>query len=74
MKAKTIAVKEILVEKYDGEKITFWYEDYDDGHKIRVTMNVLESIGKITQHIFPKGFKTVKSMMKNRIVIGRECQ
>jgi len=54
------AIAEYRIEEYDGDNITFWYEDHDDGHKIRVTMNVLEFIGKITQHIVPKGFKTVR--------------
>jgi len=54
------AIAEYRIEEYDGERITFWYEDHDDGHKIRVTMAVLEFIGKITQHISPKGFKTVR--------------
>ncbi len=66
------AIAEYRIEKYDGEKVTFWYEDHDDGHKIRVTIGVLEFIGKITQHICPKGFKTVRryglySRRKNKI-------
>jgi len=54
------AIAEYRVEKYDREKVTFWYKDHDDGQKVRVTMGVLEFIGKITQHISPKGFKTVR--------------
>lgn len=66
------AIAEYRIEEYVGEKITFWYEAHDDGHKIRVTMDVLEFIGKVTQHIMPKGFKTVRryglySRRKNRI-------
>ncbi|KZL88456.1 IS91 family transposase [Clostridium magnum] len=54
------AIAEYRIEEYDGDNVTFWYEDHDDGHKTRVSMNVLEFIGKITQHIVPKGFKTVR--------------
>lgn len=54
------AIAEYRIEKYDGEQVTFWYKDHDDGNKVRVTMNVLEFIGKITQHIAPKGFRMVR--------------
>lgn len=54
------AIAEYRIEEYDGEKVTFWYEDYNDGKKVKITMNGLEFIGKITQHIVPKGFKTVR--------------
>ncbi|MFT8340896.1 transposase [Clostridium beijerinckii] len=48
------------------------YKDHDDGHKVVVTTGVLEFIGKITQHIAPKGFRTVRrygvySRTKNKI-------
>jgi len=66
------AIAEYRIEKYDGDKINFWYADHDDGHKVRVTMGAVEFIGKITQHISPKGFKTVRryglySRRKNKI-------
>jgi len=54
------AIAEYRIEAYDGKKVTFWYEDHDDGEQIRVTLDVLEFIGKITQHIHSKGFKTVR--------------
>lgn len=54
------AIAEYRIETYDGEKITFWYESHDDGHKVRVTLNVMEFIGRTTQHILPKGFRTVR--------------
>ena len=54
------AIAEYRIEEYDGDKVTFWYEDHDDGKRVKVTMDVLEFIGKITQHIVPKGFKTVR--------------
>ncbi|QUH26950.1 transposase [Serpentinicella alkaliphila] len=53
-------IAEYRIEEYDGEKVTFWYEDHNDGKKVKITMDVLEFIGKITQHIVPKGFKTVR--------------
>lgn len=36
---------------YNGEEVIFWYKDHDDGHKVVVTIGVLEFIGRITQHI-----------------------
>lgn len=54
------AIAEYRIEEYDGERVTFWYKDHDDGHKVKVTMDVIEFIGKITQHISLKGFKSVR--------------
>lgn len=33
---------------YNGEEVIFWYKDHDDGHKVVVTIGVLEFIGRIT--------------------------
>ena len=66
------AIAEYRIISYDGEKVTFWYKDHDDGNKVVVTIGVLEFIGKITQHIAPKGFRAVRrygvySRTKNKI-------
>ena len=66
------AIAEYRIVRYDGAEVKFWYKDHDDGHKIVITIGVLEFIGKITQHIAPKGFRTVRryglySRTKNKI-------
>lgn len=54
------AIAEYRIIKYEKEIVTFWYADHDDGHKVIVSVGVLEFIGKITQHIMPKGLRTVR--------------
>ena len=54
------AIAEYRIVRYDGEDVNIWYKDHDNGHKVVVTTGVLEFIGKITQHIAPKGFRTVR--------------
>lgn len=54
------AIAEYRIEEYDGELVTFWYKDHDEGNKVKVTMGVIEFIGKITQHISLKDFKSVR--------------
>lgn len=54
------AIAEYRIINYDGKNITFWYENKNPKKKIEVTMDVLEFIGKLTQHIHPKGFKVVR--------------
>lgn len=66
------AIAEYRIINYDGGEVTFWHKDHDDGHKVAVTTGVLEFIGKITQHISQKGFRTLRrygvySRTKNKI-------
>lgn len=66
------AIAEYRILKYENNEVTFWYADHDDGHKIILTVDALDFIGKITQHILPKGFRTVRrygvySRKKNKI-------
>jgi len=44
---------------YDGKTVTFWYKD-NDGVKHVVTMNVLEFIGALIQHIPDRQFKMIR--------------
>jgi len=68
------AIAEYRITDYDGKTVTFWYENKNPREKISVTMDVLEFIGKITQHINPKGFRVVRryglySRSKNKMSI-----
>ncbi|MGL5694369.1 MAG: IS91 family transposase [Peptostreptococcaceae bacterium] len=53
------AIAEYRIKSYDGETVVFWYKD-EDNKRIDISMPVLEFIGKITQQIHKKGFKTVR--------------
>ena len=54
------AIAEYRITDYDGKSVTFWYENKKPKKKITVTIDVLEFIGKLTQHIHPKGFRVVR--------------
>lgn len=53
------AIAEYRIKSYDGETVVFWYKD-EDNERIDISMLVLEFIGKITQQIHKKGFKTIR--------------
>lgn len=53
------AVAESRIKSYDGEEVTFWYED-DDKVKHWVTMSVEEFISAVIDHIPEKQFKTIR--------------
>lgn len=53
------AIAEYRILKYENNRVTFCYEDHNDGLKKVIECNVLEFIGKITQHIAPKRFRRV---------------
>lgn len=68
------AIAEYRITNYDGKNVTFWYENKQPKEKRIVTVDVLEFIGKITQHIHPKGFRVVRryglySRSKNKLSI-----
>lgn len=54
------AIAEYRILKYENNRVVFWYEDHNDNIKKVVECDVLEFIGKITQHIAPKGFRMVR--------------
>lgn len=68
------AIAEYRITNYDGKNVTFWYENKQPKEKRIVTVDVLEFIGKIIQHIHPKGFRVVRryglySRSKNKLSI-----
>ena len=68
------AIAEYRITDYDGKTVTFWYENKKPKKKIIVRIDVLEFIGKLTQHIHPKGFRVVRryglySRVKNKLSI-----
>ena len=68
------AIAEYRIINYDGKNVTYWYENKKPKEKREITVNVLEFIGKITQHIHPKGFRVARryglySRVKNKLSI-----
>lgn len=54
------AIAEYRIIKYESNRVKFWYEDHNDGLKKVIECDALQFIGKITQHITPKGFRMVR--------------
>lgn len=54
------AIAEYRITKYDGKYVTFWYENKKPKKKIEVTMTAINFIGKLVNHIHPKGFRVVR--------------
>ena len=53
-----IAVRRILA--YDGKTVTYWYKDHESKSKKIEKVPVYTFIGRMVQHIMPKGFKRVR--------------
>ena len=47
------------IEGYDGEKVTYRYEDHRQG-EVHETIPATEFIGRMIQHLPPKGFRMVR--------------
>lgn len=54
------AIAESRIVKYDGEKVTFYYERHEDGKRIEVEIDAYEFIKKVIVHIPEKQFKMVR--------------
>ena len=53
-----IAVRRIL--NYTGKEVTYWYKDHRTKNKEIITVDVMTFIGRMVQHIMPKGFQRVR--------------
>ncbi len=53
-----IAVRRIL--EYDGETVTYWYNDHKSKSKKVEKVDVYTFIGRMVQHIMPKGFQRIR--------------
>ena len=53
-----IALSRII--KYTGNEVTYWYNDHHTGKKVVETVSVMLFIGRMVQHILPKGFQRVR--------------
>jgi len=53
-----IAVRRIV--SYDGRTVEYWYRDHESRSKRFERVDVMTFIGRMVQHIFPKGFQRVR--------------
>jgi hypothetical protein len=48
------------IEQYDGTTVRYWYEDHQTQAIQHETLPVLRFIGRMVQHILPKGFQRTR--------------
>ncbi|MCP4648889.1 MAG: transposase [PVC group bacterium] len=53
-----ISIRRIL--SYDGEKVRYWYKEHKTGQRVEEEITALEFIGRMVQHILPKGFQRIR--------------
>ena len=53
-----ISLRRIL--GYDGQHVRYWYRDHKSGKRQVAQLPVLRFIGRMVQHILPKGFHRIR--------------
>jgi hypothetical protein len=48
------------LEEYDGQQVRYWYEDHKTQAIQHTTLPVLRFIGRMVQHVLPKGFQRIR--------------
>jgi len=48
------------IEEYDGQQVSYWYKDHKTDAIQHTTLPVLRFIGRMIQHILPKGFQRIR--------------
>lgn len=48
------------IEAYDGEYVSYWYKDHKTGKIEHETIPADKFIGRMVQHILPKGFQRIR--------------
>jgi len=48
------------IEQYDGQSVRYWYHDHETKAIQHQTLPVLQFIGRMVQHILPKGFQRIR--------------
>ena len=48
------------IERYDGQTVTYWYRDHRTQAIQHATLPVLRFLGRMVQHILPKGFQRIR--------------
>ena len=53
-----ISINRII--EYTGSHVTYWYKDHETKKRKTETVGVLKFIGRMVQHIVPKGFQRIR--------------
>ena len=53
-----ISVRRIV--SYDGKRVKYWYQDHKSGRRKVEEVDVFQFIGRMVQHILPKGMQRVR--------------
>jgi hypothetical protein len=53
-----ISLKRII--EYDGKRVKYWYNDHATGRRKEEEVDALTFIGRMVQHILPKGFQRIR--------------
>ena len=53
-----ISLRRIL--GYDGQRVRYWFNDHESGKRKVAELPVLRFIGRMVQHILPKGFHRIR--------------
>jgi len=48
------------IESYDGKSVSYWYHDHKTEQIEHETLPVLQFMGRMVQHILPKGFQRIR--------------
>ncbi|MEK9149329.1 MAG: transposase, partial [Candidatus Desantisbacteria bacterium] len=54
----SISLKRII--RYEGQKVRYWYNDHTTGRRMDDEVDVRAFIGRMVQHILPKGFQRIR--------------
>jgi hypothetical protein len=54
-----ISLRRIL--RYDGQRVCYWYNDHKTGQREEEDVPAVVFIGRMVQHILPKGFHRIRS-------------
>ena len=53
-----ISVRRIM--SYDGQRVKYWYNDHKSGRRKEEEVDVFTFIGRMVQHILPKGMQRIR--------------
>lgn len=53
-----MSLKRIM--EYDGKNVRYWYNDHTTGQRVEEQIDALTFIGRMVQHILPKGFQRIR--------------
>jgi len=48
------------IESYNGESVSYWYRDHKSGQIEHETLPAMKFVGRMAQHILPKGFQRIR--------------